>query len=210
MRTHTLAGCTAAQGLREMSLFYTTFLIACAPLWVTTTQARIHWRPLSLDINLTQMCPQRAGAHDWMNTRTSGAAVAAKPSAWAARRRFHYRPDFIAITAPLVADSGMKCHFPRYLHADYSARVRACEHAPCPHITSTPRSSKHIRTCTLWGREPGDVLLAWWIPEVVKMWQAANFTLCNQTHLKSSSWGRPLVCLHQGRKMSVYKCKYYS
>lgn len=78
------------------------------------------------------MCPQRAGAHEWMNTRTSGAAVTAKPSAWAACRRFHYRPDFIAITAPLVADSGMKCHFPRYLHADYGARARVCEHAPCP------------------------------------------------------------------------------
>ena len=34
--------------------------------------------------------------------------------------RFHYHYDFIAITAPLATDSGMKCHLPCYLHADYN------------------------------------------------------------------------------------------
>lgn len=129
-----------------MSLFYTPSLIACTPLlWVTTTQAGIHRRPLSLDINFTQMCPQRAWAHEWMNTRTSAAAaVAAKPSAWAARRRFHYRPDFTAITAPLVADSGMKCHFSRYLHADYGAGARVCKHAPRPRLAQR-NTFAHVR-----------------------------------------------------------------
>ena len=113
--------------------------------------------PLWLDINFTQMCPQRASVHEWMNAH-SHTYTAAKNLGLSPCSRFHYRYDFIATTAPLAADSGLKCRLPCYLHADYNTCAQAVS-LHCVHITQ-PLTRTH--TCKWRARTrrlcPGDLM----------------------------------------------------
>ena len=88
------------------------------------------------------MCPQRASVHEWMNAH-SHTYTAAKNLGLSPCSRFHYRYDFIATTAPLAADSGLKCRLPCYLHADYNTCAQAVS-LHCVHITQ-PLTRTH--TC---------------------------------------------------------------
>lgn len=143
-------------GLKWNVTFF--YMIACAPLWVTRTQAGTHWRPLSLDINLTQMCPQQAGAHEWMNTRASGAAVTAKPSARAACRRFHYRTTLLPLPLRwwLIREWNVT-----FLGICMPIMAHVCEHAPCPRLA--PRNTfTHVRC------EDGSREMCRWLDEFRK------------------------------------------
>lgn len=119
MCVHALAGCTAVS-LSEMSLFTVCLIAYASPN--DTDPARTHQRPPWLDINFTQMCPQWAWVHEWMNAH-SHTYTAIKPqfeplleislSLWL---YCHYRS-----TGSLIQEWNVT--FPCYLHGDYNMCV---------------------------------------------------------------------------------------
>lgn len=76
MCVHALAGPTAAS-LSEMSLFTVCLIAYASPN--DTNPDGTHWRLLWLDINFTQMCPQWACVHVWMNAHSHTYTAAKKP-----------------------------------------------------------------------------------------------------------------------------------
>lgn len=119
MYVHALAGCTAAS-LSEMSLFTLCLIAYASPN--DTDPAGTHWRLLWIDINFTQMWPQRA-TEAWVDECTQSHISIRKTTVWA--RAWYFIIAMTLLPLPLRWHSIQDWNVTSscYLHGDYNTHM---------------------------------------------------------------------------------------